>query len=508
MRKAFVAVALLLTCAVCFAQGELVELRNPVIPGFNPDPSCVCVGEDYYLVTSTFHYFPGVPIYYSRDLQHWDQIGNVLDRPSQLPLDGANASLGIYAPTIRYNDGTFYMITTNVGNGGNFLVYATDPAGPWSEPVWLEQQGIDPSLYFEDGKCYMVSNPDANITLCEINPRTGATLKPGKVLWKGTGGRFPEGPHIYKHNGWYYLLISEGGIEMAHCLTVARSRNIYGPYEANPANPIFTHCSLAGQESNIQATGHGDIFQAADGSWWIVMLAYRRYGGDFHHIGRETFLAPVTWAGGWPVINDGEILSERMNVPLPSEPEENVYGTWEYDFSEIGPEWMHIQHPIEKNYSHSKGKLVLTGTGKGFEWGSVSPTALLRRQQSPTCVFGTKVKLTSKKGEAGLGIYQTHLGYIEFLVRRTGKKTEGVVRVRTRSVLHEEAVVSLKKPMANLLVLAYGDHYEFLLNGKLIAKVDTALLANEIAGGFCGVTIGPYCISGQAEYEVFTYEEN
>ena len=241
--------------------GVEVELQNPIISGFSPDPSVVAVGEDYYLVNSTFHYFPGVPVYHSRDLLNWQQIGNVLDRPSQLPLEQATASLGIYAPTIRYHDGTFYMITTNVGGGGNFMVTAGNPAGPWSDPVWLEQQGIDPSLYFEDGKCYMVSNPDNTITLCEIDPLTGATLSPGKALWKGTGGRFPEGPHIYKKDGWYYLLISEGGTELAHKLTVARSRHIYGPYEANPANPIFTHCSLAAQESNIQGTGHGDMFR-------------------------------------------------------------------------------------------------------------------------------------------------------------------------------------------------------------------------------------------------------
>lgn len=129
------------------ATGVEVELQNPILPGFHPDPSVVAVGEDYYLINSSFHYFPGVPVYHSRDLQNWEQIGNVLDRPSQLPLEKSNASLGIYAPTIRYHEGTFYMITTNVGGGGNFMVTATDPAGPWSEPLWLQQGGIDPSLY-------------------------------------------------------------------------------------------------------------------------------------------------------------------------------------------------------------------------------------------------------------------------------------------------------------------------------------------------------------------------
>ena len=487
--------------------GVEVELRNPIIPGFSPDPSVVAVGEDYYLVNSTFHYFPGVPVYHSRDLQNWEQIGNVLDRPSQLPLEQSNASLGIYAPTIRYNDGTFYMITTNVGGGGNFMVTATDPAGPWSEPLWLEQQGIDPSLYFEDGTCYMVSNPNATITLCEIDPVTGATLRPGKALWRGTGGRFPEGPHIYKRDGWYYLLISEGGTELAHKLTVARSRDIYGPYEENPANPIFTHCSLAAQESNIQGTGHGDLFQAADGSWWIVFLAYRRYGGDFHHLGRETFLAPVSWENDWPVVNGGQPVAERMMVRMAAVPETPKPAAPHEDFSTMGPEWMHIQHPVSGNYSVANGVLTLTGSGDSFDWGGWHPTALLRRQQAAQCHFGTKVSLKTH-GEAGLVIYQTHNGHIEFLVRRENGRCAAVVRIRLHSILHEQAIVQLRSAEARLDVQAYGDHYDFFLNGQLLTSLDTKLVSTEMAGGFTGVTIGPYCRSGKATFEGFDYQEN
>jgi alpha-N-arabinofuranosidase len=200
--------------------------RNPVIGGFHPDPSICRVGNDYCLVNSSFQYFPGVPIFHSTDLVHWQQVGNVLTRPSQLPLKGASSWLGIYAPTLRYHDGTFYMITTNVGNGGNFIVTATRPEGPWSEPVMLQQQGIDPSLFFEDGKCYMVSNPDNTIMLCEIDAKTGRQLTPSRPIWQGMGGRYPEGPHIYKKDGYYYLLISEGGTELAHHLTIARSKDI------------------------------------------------------------------------------------------------------------------------------------------------------------------------------------------------------------------------------------------------------------------------------------------
>ena len=188
---------ILLAALAVAATASAGTYTNPVIPGFYPDPSICRVDSDFYLVNSSFQFFPGVPLWHSRDLVNWEQIGNVLNRPSQLPLGEANAWLGIYAPTIRYNDGTFYMITTNVGpqapaTGGNFLVTATDPAGPWSEPVWLEQGGIDPSLYFEDGKTYMTSNPDGAIWLCEIDPATGKQLTPSRAIWQGTGGRHPE----------------------------------------------------------------------------------------------------------------------------------------------------------------------------------------------------------------------------------------------------------------------------------------------------------------------------
>jgi len=483
-----------------------VELQNPILRGFHPDPSVVAVGEDFYLVNSSFHYFPGVPVYHSRDLQNWEQIGNVLDRPSQLPLEQSNASLGIYAPTIRYQEGTFYMITTNVGGGGNFMVTATDPAGPWSEPIWLEQQGIDPSLFFEDDKCYMVSNPDNTITLCEIDPVTGATLSPGKALWSGTGSRFPEGPHIYKKDGWYYLLISEGGTELGHKLTIARSRSIYGPYEACPANPIFTHSNVAGQNSDIQGTGHGDFFQDAEGNWWVVFLAYRRYGGDFHHLGRETFLAPVDWEYGWPVINEGKPVAERMTVWLNSAPEPPKPAKIHYDFSVIGPEWMHIQHPVLENYIAKDGALTLIGNGDGFDWGGWHPTALLRRQEAADCHLGTQVSLQND-GEAGLTVYQTHNGHIEFFVRCIKGHSEAVVRIRLHSIQYEEAFVPLRRPEARLDIVASGEQYAFLLDGREIARADSKLLSTEMAGGFTGVTIGPYCRNGKAVFQGFDYEE-
>lgn len=507
----FAVLFLLLSCGgnSVVPAGIETQLQNPVIPGFHPDPSVVAVGEDYYLVNSSFHYFPGVPVFHSRDLQNWEQIGNVLDRPSQLDLRHSTSWLGIYAPTIRYHEGTYYMITTLVGGRGNFMVTATDPAGPWSDPIWLEQQGIDPSLLFEDGKCYMVSNPDNVITLCEIDPVTGVTLSPGIPIWLGTGGRYPEGPHIYKKDGWYYLLISEGGTEMAHNLTIARSRNIYGPYESNPANPIFTHCRMVAQDSNIQGTGHGDLFQAADGSWWMVMLAFRRFGGDYHHLGRETFLAPVSWEKGWPVVNGGEPLAEKMTVSLPAAPAPVPSRSREYRFTSApGPEWMHIQAPVEKNYEFTQDGLVLHGNGEGLGAGSEHPTALLRRQEAEKVHLSTTVHLDGN-GEAGIAVYQIFCGYATLSLRRNGLLAEAVVRYQVKNLEKEEKqLLALATPSARLEVVAKDGQYAFLVDGREISRLDYTLLSTEVAGGFTGVTVGPYCLNGKAQFEDFIYEED
>ncbi|MDE6108948.1 MAG: glycoside hydrolase family 43 protein, partial [Muribaculaceae bacterium] len=356
--------------------------RNPVIPGFYPDPSVCRVDSDFYLVNSSFQFFPGVPVWHSRDLVNWEQIGNVLDRPSQLPLGEASAWLGIYAPTIRYNDGTFYMITTNVGpqaagHNGNFLVTATHPAGPWSEPVWLEQGGIDPSLYFEDGRVYMTSNPDNTIFLCEIDPATGKQLTPSRAIWQGTGGRYPEAPHIYKKDGWYYLLIAEGGTELGHGATIARSRDIYGPYTPAPHNPVLSNFRMAAQGSTIQGVGHADLVDAPDGSWWIVALGYRTMGNGCHTLGRETMLAPVRWdEGAWPVVNATGTLDTLMTPPamLPAVPVRKPAATTDFTkIKALGHEWVYLRNPRMENYALSGKGLTLKGTEVTLD-GSGSPT--------------------------------------------------------------------------------------------------------------------------------------
>ncbi len=294
---------------------------NPVLPGCHPDPSVCRVGEDYYLVTSTFEYFPGLPVFHSRDLVRWTPIGHVVDRHDQLDMDGIESSGGLFAPTLREHDGVFWLVCTLVDRhddtrGGNFVMTAPHPSGPWSDPVWLKVDGIDPSLFFDDdGRVWLhgtrlARDPDwhdqTEVWLRELDPRTMSLVGPEHVLWNGAllGAVWAEAPHLYKVDGTYYLLAAEGGTEFHHAVAVARSGVVTGPYEGNRANPVLTHRHL-GRSVDVVGVGHADLVEAVDGSWWAVLLGMRPYGGYHYNLGRETFLVPVTWEDGWPVFAPG-----------------------------------------------------------------------------------------------------------------------------------------------------------------------------------------------------------
>ena len=518
MKKKLRVIVLLVALMLQVLPASAQEYRNPVIPGYHPDPSVCRVGDTFYLVNSSFQYFPGVPIFQSKDLVHWQQIGNVLDRESQLPLKGASSWLGIYAPTIRYHEGTYYMITTNVGNGGNFMVTAKDPRGPWSEPIWLKQQGIDPSLYFEDGKCYMVSNPGDAIWLCEINPETGEQLTESKKLWQGDGGRFPEGPHIYKKDGYYYLLISEGGTELAHHLTIARSKNIEGPYESNPDNPILTNCSRLGQSLQIQGTGHGDFVQAENGSWWMVFLAYRNYGGSYHHLGRETYLAPVEWKEGeWPVVNGGLPIDTLVKAnTLPAVPlEKHLENDRDFAPTTGVHEWVGIQGEpnIEESLSSEYPQDCLF---RLYPHGTLTendyPSFWGRRQESANMTLETEVTVKGNV-EAGLSVYQINDGHLDFFV----SQQQIALRCKLKSIDYiVKSVPNVRKKSVKLRVRSDGTMYYFDYstdgkNFKELASMNCSLMSTEVAGGFTGVTLGMYVDgkenSGSADFNYFHYDE-
>lgn len=500
MKKQILLLLLLASCTVRpTAVVPSLEYHNPIIPGFHPDPSVCRARDDYYIVNSSFQYFPGVPVYHSRDLANWELIGNALDRESQLPLRQSGSWSGIYATTIRYHEGLFYMITTNTTIGKNFYVTAENPAGPWSEPIYLDQAGIDPSFLFEDGKCYFVSNPGGQITLCEIDPATGEQLTPSRPIWNGMGGRFPEGPHIYRIGKWYYLLISEGGTELAHSLTVARSRSPYGPYEACPHNPILTHCSHAAENNQIQGTGHGDFVQAPDGSWWVVFLAYRNFGGSYHHLGRETFLAPVTWEKGWPVVNGGKPITSGT-VPFPEVEREYAFD------APLGPEWIYIQNPDSTRYSVGDGCLRLEG-GSSLS-ANDHPTFVGVRQEGEKLEASAHVKIESD-GMAGISLYQISDGHAELSLVRSGGRVRAAVRYTIKSIDHEAASVTLPGASAWLKITSDGNLYKFYVsaNGKdwqYLDAISCLLLSTEVVGGFTGVVVGLYAQEASAEVSSFS----
>jgi alpha-N-arabinofuranosidase len=341
--------------------------RNPVLPGCHPDPSICRLGADYYLVTSTFEYFPGLPIHHSRDLVNWRLIGHVLDRPGQLPLDGVWPSGGLFAPTLRHADGVSYVVCTLVGGtreSGSFVVTAAHPAGPWSDPVWLEDaEGIDPSLFFDDdGRAWFLGArpfPGAEpagrteIWLREFDPARLRLTGPEHVLFNGAlvDAVYAEGPHLYRRGGYYYLVLAEGGTEHNHAVTVARSEQVTGPYRNNPANPVLTHRHL-GREQPIVGTGHADLVQTPAGDWHAVLLALRPYGGPFCNLGRETFLASVVWEDDWPIVNPGagRLLAE-FPAPLPPHPWPPEPPVDDFDAAVLAPVWNMLRTPREEIFS-------------------------------------------------------------------------------------------------------------------------------------------------------------
>jgi len=496
--------------------------KNPVISGFHPDPSVCRVGDDYYLVTSSFEYFPGVPVFHSKDLINWTKIGHCLTRPSQLKLDKCGPSAGIYAPTIRYHEGRFYMVTTNVSGGGNFYVSTDNPAGEWSEPIFVEQGGIDPTLYFEGNKCYFVSNGQG-ITISEIDIKTGKRLTESKIVWNGTGGRYPESPHIYKKDGWYYLLISEGGTEYGHKMTIARSKSIYGPYQSNPSNPIFTHIDEIAQSNPIQGTGHGDFVQAHDGSWWIVFLGFRPQSLLHHVLGRETLLAPVRWdANAWPVINGNGTVNIDMNVPtLPLHPVKQRDFSTDFNETKLGVDWNYLRNPLMKNYSltEKKGSLRLKASPVTLN-DNDSPTFVARRQEHIDFSATTELSLNNAKNgdEAGMSVYYSPQAHYElFLKKSENGKLKLQVRYHMGVLNHIANEIEIPGDKIYLKVKGDKDFYSFYysLDGKnfnFLSKINVWYLSSETNGGFTGVVLGLYATSpnkntnAHADFDSFIYK--
>lgn len=344
-------------------------------------------------------------------------VGNVLDRVDQLHLRGteAGSSYGVYAPTLRHHDGRFWMITTVVAHGrerflDNFFVTAEDPAGPWSDPVRVDLPGIDPDLAWDDeGNCW-VHFGAMGIYRCRIDDRTGEVLDGPELAWSGTGLQYPEGPHLLRRGDHWYLLIAEGGTERGHAVSIARGPAPIGPWESCPANPILSHRST---DRPIQNTGHADLVQAADGSWWMVLLGARPMGPNpgFHVLGPETFLTPVDWVDGWPV--PGDVALDMPVFTLPAVDIDRVPSRDEFDRPVLAPAWVGVRTPPAVSLEEQPGFLTLRGGGATLD--DAYPAFLGRRQADPTCLARTSVE-RGDAGEVGLVVRMDEQHHYEVFV--------------------------------------------------------------------------------------------
>lgn len=509
--------------------------QNPILQGCYPDPSICRVGNDYYLVTSTFEYFPGLPIFHSRDLVHWEQIGHVLDRASQLDLDEIRPSGGLYAPTIRHHQGVFYVINTLVdakAKSGNFIVTATQPEGPWSEPYWLEEaEGFDPSLFFDDdGRVWFTANRlretgyytgHTEVYIREMDINNRKLVGDETILWDGAvkGAVWAEAAHIYKANGYYYLLVAEGGTAHHHAVTMARSRNITGPYEGNRGNPILTHRHL-GLDYPIVGTGHADLVETQNGECWLILLAMRPYGGYYYNLGRETFLVPARWEEDWLIVSPGTGRVE-FEYPVPKLPDH----TWEtstsrddFNDSTLALQWNFLRTPRQKFYSLTErpGFLRLRLRPQHLAE-PANPSFVGRRQQHIHFMLETAMEFTPQTAHecAGLVLRQNEDFHFRFVVTC---QSDPVIQLIRRSHGQDQLLASqaLGAGRCALRVLAHEQTYNFYFSTNdhwqtLVEHVDGRNLSTPVAGGFVGAFLGMYASSNghqstnHADFDWFKY---
>lgn len=488
----------------------MVTAKNPIIPGFAPDPSICRVGEDYYLVNSTFSYFPGLPIYHSRDLASWELIGSALDRTSQLPLEGQGHSRGLFAPTIRYNNGTYYLICTNIDDGGNFVVTATDPRGPWSEPYWLgeEASGIDPSLFFDDdGSCWYCGTRgrsegekyfgDNEIYLRQLDLDTMKLTGETYIVWHSAlrDAHWPEGPHIYKIDGYYYVMIAEGGTGPNHAVSIARSRTLTDYYEGFMNNPILTHRHL-GSAYPVSKVGHADLVDAPDGSWYMVMLASRPQRGVCP-LGRETFLAKVSWEDGWPVVNPGVgKLEDVVELPFEPAPVSDCGGEFRFTGDTLSTELMSLRLPIggRADLTANPGSLRLYASEATISE-SASPSYLCARPRTLDFTCSAVISTDRPAAEYGIAVLQSETHHIRLVIR--GGKAEAVVCCGGNETV--AGSVDAENGNGEFAITMRDLYASFSYNGKVIAEgIDVDFLSTEIADGFVGNTAGLYCLSGNS----------
>jgi len=531
MKRFLTALAVpLLSSFSLFAQS--IELVNPILTGFYPDPSITKVGKDYYLVNSTFSYFPGIPVMHSRDLKNWEQIGNVISRPSQMTFMGDRMTRGLFAPAIEYHNGTYYVTCTQIDHKGNFVVTAKNPAGPWSDPVFLPQvRGIDPSLYFEGDKAYVIYNSDPpdnkplydghrSIKIIELNPQTLQTVGEAKIVVNGGVdlSKKPvwiEGPHLMKRNDWYYLYAAEGGTSVNHTEVVFRGKSPWGPFTPYEHNPILSQRELPKDRKDpITSAGHAQFVEGPDGKTYAIFLAVRPYKGNHYNTGRETFIVPVEWKDGWPVTvpgPNGVQYSYQANFPevkqkgaLPQN------GNFAYTLSfdkQLAPELLFMRTVDSTNFSLSKAKGLTLKLKPETVAETGNPAFVGKRQQHLYCTTETELNFSTKaeNEKAGLVIFQDEKHFYYLCKSMAEGKPVLQLLKSTDDAKQPELLASAPLKSAagkvQLRIQAAGDTYGFAYseNGKtwntLKDKIDARFLSTQTAGGFIGCLFGMYATS-------------
>ncbi|MDQ0253235.1 xylan 1,4-beta-xylosidase [Evansella vedderi] len=527
-------------------------IKNPVLKGFNPDPSIIRVEDDYYIATSTFEWFPGVQIHHSRDLKNWKLITHPLSRKTQVDMVGNPDSGGVWAPCLSYDNGTFYLIYTDVKShsGGfkdthNYLTMANDIMGPWSEPIYLNSSGFDPSLFHdEDGKKWLVNmvwdhrkgrNSFGGILLQEYSAEERRLVGPIKNIFKGTELGLTEAPHLYKRDGYYYIMTAEGGTRLKHAVTMARSSSIWGPYEVDPTNPILT--SYEKPELTLQKAGHGSLVQTQSGEWYIAHLCGRPLEpSGYCNLGRETAIQKCEWTeDGWLRIvgNDAQVKVEAPSLPEHSFDQEQRKD--DFDSENLNINFNSLRAPVEEDWASLRarpGFLRLIGRES---LNSVHKQSLIaRRQQAFRVSVETVVEFTPENFQQMAGLvyyyntknyYYLHVSYDEEIGKSLG------ILSNTRGLYDEPldgriCVEGLDRCYLKA-VLHYSDlQFYFSRDGQEWEAIGPVLDASTISDenaeiningffldqGFTGAFLG-MCVqdlSGQkkhADFDYFIYEE-
>jgi xylan 1,4-beta-xylosidase len=495
-------------------------IPNPLLPGFNPDPSIVRADDAYYLVTSTFEYLPGIPVYRSTDLVEWTHIGNVATRAEQLQIGEVPTGLGVWAPTIRFRDGTFYVIVTIPFSPKGCVVYtATDPAGPWDDGTTIDGvNGIDPDLAWgDDGSAYVtfsglaLSGPDLGkhlgIQQVRVDLPAGRALEEPRTLWSGTGLKFAEAPHVYRHGDHWYLMIAEGGTERGHGVSVARGPSPEGPFAGHPANPVLSARSTS---RPVQNTGHADLVEMPDGGTALVLLGVRPLGGTvaFSPLGRETFLTAVEWVDGWPEPEPVE-LAPRSGV------EDEAF-----DFTDPAalddPGWLAVRTPPAEVASVTDGRLVITGDGSTLS--DMRPRWVGRRQRHLTATVSTRVDASAGTGGLAARYDEQHWFALE---ARTDDGATTVTALARVAGIAQEWTVSLPSGEVELRVEMTpppggfsaasmgGDRIRLVARAAgddvLLTELDGRFWTAETCASFTGRVLGLYATEGNVRFAEYRY---